>query len=93
MPTQTIHCPRCGESLPAGAERCDSCGAYLVAVPAATSHGGASRPQGAPHAGSNRPAQARSGAVSKGKKPRKPADVPGIAYLFLATGLVVGGKF
>src|SRR6266850_2240147 len=45
-----LHCPRCDEPLPAGSDRCDSCGAYLNA-PGASSARGPSVPRPSPQRG------------------------------------------
>ena len=87
MTAQLIHCPRCGESLPVGTTRCDGCGAYLVPAPAAPTRGPGHE---APHGAGS--ARARGGAPpAKGKRPADSRVIPGIAYVLLTAGLVVGG--
>ncbi|TMQ67341.1 MAG: tetratricopeptide repeat protein [Candidatus Eisenbacteria bacterium] len=74
----TFSCPRCGESLPAGFSRCDACGAYLVAAPAAAGPS-SSRPEGT-----------RGGALPGARK-TAPGGSPGPSWLFLVIGLACGG--
>ena len=77
-PAHTITCPRCGERLPEGLARCDACGAYLVAVPAA----------GASHA--EQGGGTRGGA--KVFRPKAPeSSLTGTAWALLLIGLVLGG--
>ena len=74
----TFSCPRCGESLPAGFSRCDACGAYLVAAPAAAGPS-SSRPEGT-----------RGGALPGARKTASGGS-PGPSWLFLVIGLACGG--
>lgn len=99
-----IVCPRCGERLPEGFTRCDACGAYIVAMPAAGSHApasGASRPGGGgPSAGSpsagGGPAHGRQSANAppKGRRPAPAAKKFGLStstWIMIAVGLLIGG--
>jgi hypothetical protein len=82
--------------------RCDSCGAYLVAMPAAESRGAESRAaaprpsapsraeRGRHSRGHSQP-QGGHGRGSQGAKRNGDTSVPGIAWLLLAVGLAVGG--
>jgi len=76
MTPDRISCPRCGESLPANLDVCDACGADLSRTTDAG--GGVSQAQGAPK---------RTGSTAA----RDSQGVPGVAWLLLVVGLVVGG--
>jgi hypothetical protein len=76
MNPDRISCPRCGESLPASLDVCDACGADLSRTTDAG--GGVSQAQGAPK---------RTGSTAA----RDSQGVPGVAWLLLVVGLVVGG--
>lgn len=76
MALDRISCPRCGDSLPAHLTVCDACGFDLSARAAGASS--AATPY--EHGATGRPA------------PRVEAQaLPGIAWLLLVVGLVVGG--
>lgn len=79
---ESIPCPRCGESLPAGAPRCDACGAYVVQTPGS----GAASPR-VETAGGRHAASGRGGGAWIGV----PRGTPGIAWLLLVVGLFCGG--
>ncbi len=76
MNRDRISCPRCGESLPPNLDVCDACGADLGRTTDAGA--GVSKAQGAPK---------RTGSATA----RDSQGVPGVAWLLLAVGLVVGG--
>ena len=78
MTAHTITCPRCGEGLPEGYDRCDACGAYLVAAPGA---GTAHADRGIPRS------------QAKGFRPRTAggSSLTGTAWALLLVGLVLGG--
>jgi len=93
----TFSCPRCGERLPAGFTRCDSCGAYLVpalggagepshAAPAIARGGGG---QGG-HGGRGRQGGARLGGSSAARH-APTGGIPTTAWVFLLLGLACGG--
>lgn len=93
-----VLCPRCGESLPSTLERCDACGAYLGARGAAATsaqaaaHAGLAPAAGRPDAGrERRPDRSQGRASGKAPARREAQGIPGIAWLLLVVGLVVGG--
>ncbi|MGE5177025.1 MAG: tetratricopeptide repeat protein [Hyphomicrobiales bacterium] len=98
-----IVCPRCGERLPEGFTRCDACGAYLAAVPAAgsgaspnpggrvPSNPGAVRSGGKSGGGARPPAH---GQAPKGKRPAPKPKLLGLSsstWIMIAVGLLIGG--
>src|SRR2546422_1916786 len=87
MTPDRVICPRCGESLPLTFDRCDACGAELVAEAKASA-------AGSPHPGARARAQSDAGRDRPRGRDRpgpKPRGVPGIAWLLLVVGLAVGG--
>jgi hypothetical protein len=85
MNPDRISCPRCGESVPADLEVCDACGQDLSRTTFAA--GAVSQGQGAPRVGERGRAGKRQGATTA----RDSEGVPGVAWLLLVVGLVVGG--
>jgi tetratricopeptide (TPR) repeat protein len=76
MSPDRINCPRCGESLPPDLDRCDACGFDLSAAAAR------------PSAASSQESSAKRGAAASRVENK---GIPGIAWLLLVVGLVVGG--
>jgi len=87
MTSDRVICPRCGESLPPTFDRCDACGAELVAEANSSA-------ADSPRSGAGSRSRARSD-TERGRNRsgagRESRGVPGIAWLLLVVGLAVGG--
>jgi len=91
MTPDRISCPRCGESLPADLDVCDACGQDLSRITGAggsvpQSERGSARGAQAPRADERGRAGKRPGVTARGSQ-----GPPGVSWLLLVVGLMVGG--